>query len=763
MVINGFHFQNMRNMLHLNNTNGTYSEIGQFSGVSNTDWSWAPLFADYDNDGWKDLFITNGYYRDYTNRDFLKYKGDYYFQKAKLGEKADTFHLVSTMTSSPLHNYVFKNNGDLTFSDKSAEWGFNVKGFSSGGSYGDLDNDGDLDLVINNQNEFASVYKNLSRERNSNQHYLSIDLDGAGKNTEGIGTKLYIYSKGQTQYFEKMSTRGFQSSVTQRIHIGLGITQIVDSIRVKWLSGKETFLANISSNQQLKVKEEAAIEKKSLAPTNPHQTIFSPVETKIPYQHVEPGYNDFKRQPLLLSMISNCGPVLATADVNGDGREDVFVGGAQDNAGKLYTQNNDGSFVVSKGFIFREDKQYTDADALFFDADGDKDMDLYIVSGGYNEYNPNDAALKDRLYINDGTGNFSKASGALPDMLVSKSCVTAVDFDKDGDLDLFVGGRVVPGEYPLAPESFLLENDGQGKFTNVAAKIASGLSRIGMVTDAEWIDVDGDSWTDLVVVGEFMAIEVYLNKNGKQLESATKEYFNEPARGFWTRLIAHDFDKDGDKDLVVGNFGLNSQLKASQKEPVQLTYKDFDKNGSIDPIMTCYIQNKPYPYASRDELLDQIYNMRSKFTTYESYSNAELATIFTKNDLKGASVLESNTLQTVYLENKKNRFEMKELPSAAQFSPVYGMTLTDYNKDGNMDLIIGGNQSSIRIRMGVIDANFGQLYEGDGKGSFTYVSQAVSGLNTAGDTKSMSTINIGGQTFLLVGVNNVGVVTYKLN
>jgi hypothetical protein len=390
-------------------------------------------------------------------------------------------------------------------------------------------------------------------------------------------------------------------------------------------------------------------------------------------------------------------------------------------------------------------------------------MDLYIVSGGYNEYNPNDAALRDRLYINDGTGNFSKATGALPDMLVSKSCVTAADFDKDGDLDLFVGGRVIPGEYPLAPESFLLENDGRGKFANGITKIASGLSRIGMVTDAEWIDVDGDSWSDLVVVGEFMGIEVYLNKNGKQLESATKEYFNEPAKGFWTRLIAHDFDKDGDKDIVVGNFGLNSQLKTSQKEPVQLTYKDFDKNGSVDPIMTCYIQGKPYPYASRDELLDQMYGMRSKFTTYESYSNAELTTIFTKNDLKGASVLESNTLQTAYLENKKNRFEMKELPSPAQFSPVYGMTLTDYNRDGNMDLIIGGNQSSIRIRMGVIDANFGQLYEGDGKGNFTYVSQALSGLNTAGDTKSMSTINIGGQTYLLVGVNNVGVVTYMLN
>jgi hypothetical protein len=761
MVLNGFYFQNMRNMLHLNNTNGTYSEIGQFSGVSNTDWSWAPLFADFDNDGWKDLFISNGYYRDYTNRDFLKYKGDYYFERARAKEKADTFHLVSTMTSTPIHNYIYKNNGDLTFSDRSDEWGFGKPGFSSGAAYADLDNDGDLDLVVNNQNETASLFKNFSRERNSNQHYLEIILEGEGKNSNGIGSKIYVYENGSVQYFEKMSTRGFQSSVTNRMHVGLGNATKVDSIKVVWLSGQETLLKDVPSDQQVKVIEKSASVSKKL-PNESSQTIFSPVETIVPYEHLEPGYNDFKRQPLLMTMLTPCGPVMTTGDVNGDGKEDLFVGGAEDNPGKPYLQNKQGLFEESTSFSFKGEKVYTDADAVFFDADGDKDLDLYVVSGGYNDYEEHDPALQDRLYINDGKGIFTKSIGVLPEMLVSTSCVTPIDFDKDGDIDLFVGGRVVPGQYPVTPESFLLENRG-GKFVNVTSAFNKDLSKIGMVTDAEWLDVNGDSWMDLVVVGEFMPIEVFISKGGKSLVRSTNEYFDNSLKGFWTKLIAYDFDQDGDKDIVAGNFGTNSQLKASDKEPLILTYKDFDKNGSIDPILTCYIKGKSYPFASRDELLDQIYGMRSKYTDYASYSDAQLNSIFSKSDLKDAGVLEASMMQSVYLENKQNRFIYKPLPSSAQFSPLHGMSLIDYNHDGNMDLIIGANQSSIRIRMGVIDANFGQLYEGDGEGNFTYISQSRSGLNITGDTKSMQVIFIDGKEYLLVGVNNAGVFTYKLN
>ena len=370
---------------------------------------------------------------------------------------------------------------------------------------------------------------------------------------------------------------------------------------------------------------------------------------------------------------------------------------------------------------------YTDADAIFFDADKDRDADLYVVSGGYNDYEDKDKALKDRLYINDGMGKFAESTDALPDMAASKSCVSAADFDHDGDLDLFVGGRVIPGQYPATPESYLLMNTG-GRFENVTTSKSSGLSSIGMVSDAKWVDLNGDGWEDLIVIGEFMPIEVFINKEGKTLNRSTESFFDRDLTGLWTKMIVHDFDKDGDADIVVGNLGLNTQLKASEKEPLTLVYKDFDNNGSIDPILNYYVQGKEYPFPSRDELLDQMYGMRAKFKDYSSYSKATLGDIFSPNDLKDAKTLKATTLESVYLENKKDKFEVHKLPDQSQFSPIYAMTLVDYNKDGNMDLILGGNQTAIRIRVGVIDANFGQLFAGDGKGHFTYVPQTKSGL-----------------------------------
>lgn len=759
MVLNGFYFQNMRNMLHLNNGNGTYSEIGQFAGVSKTDWSWAPLFADYDNDGWKDLFITNGYYRDYTSRDFLKYKGDYYFEQSKAKEKADTFHLVSTMTSTPVHNYMYRNNGDLTFSDKSVDWGFEEKTFSNGAAYADLDNDGDLDLIVNHQNNAASVFKNLTREKDPQKNYLQLILKGAGKNSRAIGAQVTAYAKGRAQYFEHIPTRGFQSSVSDRIHVGLGDEGTVDSIKIRWPSGKQEILRYVKANQLLKVSEEAATPgTASTTPVAP--PVFSRVETFIDYEHVEEGYNDFKRQPLLMTMLTPCGPVMATGDVNKDGRADVFVGGTQGTPGKIFIQNAQGGFVESPTPSIN--KIHTDADALFLDADMDGDLDLYVVSGGYNEYREKDKALQDRIYLNDGTGKFTLSTDALPEMLASKSCIAATDFDHDGDLDLFVGGRVVPGKYPLTPESFFLQNNG-GVFENKVSEMSAALSNIGMVTDAVWIDVNNDGWHDLVVTGEYMSIEIFLNNQGKSLERASEKYLDTPIHGLWSNMIAHDFDNDGDEDIIVGNLGLNTQLRASNAEPITLFYKDFDNNGSIDPILNHYIQGKSYPFASRDELLDQMYSMRSRYTSYASYADVELNTIFTANELKEASTLKVTQLESVYLENKQGKFIFHKLPSVAQFAPVYTMALIDYNKDGNMDVVLGGNQSSIRIRMGVIDANFGQLLEGDGKGGFKHVPQATSGLTLVGDAKSMQVVIVNGVSYLFVGINNVGVEAYKLN
>ena len=758
MVLNGFYFQNMRNMLHLNNGNGTYSEVGQFAGISKTDWSWAPLFADYDNDGNKDLFISNGYYRDYTNRDFLKYKGDYYFQKAKEREKADTFQLVSSMTSTPLHNYLYKNNGDLTFSDKSLEWGFKDLNFSNGAAYADLDNDGDLDLIINNQNAAASIHRNLSRELYPEINYLQLSLTGAKKNSKGNGAKLTFYTDGRTQYVEKIPSRGFQSSVTDRIHIGLASANVVDSIKITWLSGVTTTLRDVKANQIVKVAEETSGPKKP-SPKPIPATAFLPVEPPLTYVHAEEGYNDFKRQPLLMTMLTTCGPVMAQGDVNNDGLADVFVGGAQGNPGKIFIQNRSGSFDEQANSDF--DKVHTDADALFFDLDGDKDLDLYVVSGGYNDYEAGSKALKDRIYINDGLGKFTLATGSLPDMSPSKSCVAAADFDQDGDIDLFVGGRVVPGKYPVTPESYLLTNN-KGQLENVTSSVAADLASMGMVSDAKWLDINADGWKDLVVIGEFMPVEVFINKQGKTLERSTKNFFDKELTGLWTKMIVHDFDKDGDEDIVLGNLGLNTQLRASEQQPLNLIFKDFDNNGSIDPILNYYVQGKEYPFPSRDELLDQMYSMRGRFTDYASYSKATMSSIFSEKDLKDAKKLRVTTLESIYLENKQNKFEVNVLPHEAQFSPIYAMALLDYNGDGNMDLIACGNQSAIRIRIGVIDANFGQLFEGDGKGNFRYVSQNLSGLTLTGDTKSLQVMKVKDETYVLVGINNEGIKAYKL-
>jgi hypothetical protein len=585
-------------------------------------------------------------------------------------------------------------------------------------------------------------------------------LKGEKKNTMSIGAKVYVYSGDKIQYIEKMPTRGFQSSVTQKIHVGIGATTSIDSIKIKWPYGSESVLLNVKANQQIEFSESAGKKESAAQQQGKKPVVFSIVDSNIDYEHIEPGFNDFKRQPLLLTMYTTCGPVQAVGDVNKDGLPDVFVGGTQDKPGKLFIQIKGGQFKESG---VETSSVFTDADAIFFDADNDCDPDLYVVSGGYNDYELSDPAMLDRLYLNDGTGKFARSPKSLPAVRGSKSCVRPIDFDKDGDLDLFVGGRIIPGKYPAAPESFLLENRGNATFENVTAIKTNELARLGMISDAAWSDLNADGFPDLILVGEFMPVEIYLNKGGKTFERATSIFFDKPLLGMWNKLKLFDFDKDGDDDIIVGNFGLNSQLSASESEPVSVFYKDFDKNGSIDPIMTVFIEGQEFPFPSRDELLDQMYSMRSKFTNYASYSEAKLHNIFSKHDLKDAKVLRATTFETIYLENKNGKFVMHRLPVEAQFSPVYTITLVDYNQDGNMDVLLHGNQSSIRIRIGVIDANFGQLFEGDGKGGFRYIGQQDSGLTTVGDVKSCSVVTINNETFLFVGVNNVGLVTYKLN
>ncbi|HLL44605.1 MAG TPA: VCBS repeat-containing protein, partial [Segetibacter sp.] len=568
-VRSGFYYQYMRNMLHINNGNGTFSEVGQLSGISNTDWSWAPLFADYDNDGWKDLFVTNGFLRDFTNMDFLKFRGDY-LQNRQV-TRNDLLELVKQIPSSNVINYIFKNNGNLTFSNVSSQWGLNLPSNSNGAAYADLDNDGDLDLVVNNINQEAFIYQNEANTK-PDKHFLKIKLEGQGKNTEGLGAKVMIYNKGKQQCLEQMPTRGFQSSVSSILHFGLGKESAIDSLLIVWQSGKQQKLVEVKGDQIVTLHEKNA----SSIYKSPTQVIpvFHETESPIAYHHQKTAINDFKRQPLLVNPLSFSGPCLIKGDVNGDGLDDIYAGGGSNQAGSVYIQSKNGKFVIKNEPSFDADKLSEDADAILFDANGDSFNDLYVVSGGYHNYLPDDALLQDRLYLNDKKGSFTKAADALPQMRISKSCVRVADINSDGHPDLFVGGRVIPGRYPETPQSFLLINDGKGHFIDETKKIAPLLQNSGMVTDAAWIDMNGDKKEDLIVVGEWMPVTVFINSNGK-FENKTSSYFDKQYTGWWNKLLTGDFNHDGKPDLIIGNLGLNTQCKASDKQPAEMYYKDF--------------------------------------------------------------------------------------------------------------------------------------------------------------------------------------------
>lgn len=740
---NGFYYQYVRNMLHINNGNNTFSEIGQLAGISNTDWSWAPLFADYDNDGWKDLFVTNGFMRDFTNMDVLKFNENY--MRSLNGQIApkDLETILKNVPSSDVKNYFYKNNGDLTFTNKSAAWGINIPSNSNGAAYSDLDNDGDLDIIVNNINRAAFIYQNQS---DSSAHYLKVKLKGSGKNTDGLGAVVTVFNKGKQQCLQQMPSRGYLSSVSQNLHFGLGKEKKVDSVRVVWLSGKKQVVNNVSANQQLLFAESDA--KESYRRPMPPKPLFTEITSPIASAQVKNDINDYKRQPLLVNALSFTGPCMAKADVNGDGMEDVFVGGDINQSGALFLQKKGGKFVKDqKPFI--TDAASEDTDAIFFDANGDGHTDLYVVSGGYGSFKDNDPLFQDRLYFNDGRGNFNKSANSLPEMRVSKSCARTGDFNGDGRPDLFVGSRVTPSRYPQTPKSFLLINDGKGRFTDQIRQIAPALEHIGMVTDAAVLDLNGDKKQDLIVVGDWMPVTAFVS-DGHKLKNRTDKYFEKQYSGWWNTLKVEDLNGDGRPDLVMGNLGLNSQCRASDKEPAELIYKDFDNNGGMDPILCFYIMGKSYPYLSRDELLDQMSIMRPRFPDYKSYAEAGLKEIFTTEELRGAKRLKANYLKTAYFESAGDgRFKEKQLPLQAQLSPVYTITCLDYDGDGHKDLLLCGNINQSRIRFGKYDANHGVLLKGNGKGNFTYVPELESGLKLKGDVRSAIVVN----NILLVGIN----------
>jgi hypothetical protein len=750
----GFGSQFSRNMLHLNNGNGSFAEIGQLSGISGTDWSWSALFQDYDNDGFKDLFVTNGFVRDYTDMDFLKYTTDEQI-KAKEGQEAklSVSDLIGKMPKSEVENYIFKNKGDLTFTKKNTDWGIEGNAVSSGAAYADFDNDGDMDLVVNNINEYASFYRNNS-EKKADNHYVKVKLLGTKNNLSGIGSRVSVYTGGQVFMQEQIPVRGFQSSVEQILNFGLGKASQIDSVIVLWNSDKKQVFKNIKANQMLTAKISEA-NQATVYQNITDKLFFSETINAINFTHTENPFNDFKSQILLPNMLSRSGPCIAKGDVNNDGLEDVYIGGASGQVGELFLQQKGGQFTLKPQAIFKQNINSEDCDAVFFDADNDHDLDLYVVSGG-NEFSENDDALQDRLYLNDGTGNGSSPrfiKAMLPKETISGSCVRPADVDNDGDLDLFIGGRLTPQKYPQTPESQILINQGKGIFTK---ENQANLSNLGMVTDAVWIDLNKDKLPDLVVVGEWMPIKVFINHKGK-LTDESSVWMTQASGGFWNKILAEDFDNDGDIDLVIGNHGLNSQIKANENQPAEITFKDFDDNGTIDPIMSYYLNGKSYPSLSRDDLLEHLPMLKKKFTNYKSYADAQISDLFDANQLKGSMTLKAKNLQTIYLENTGENFKNKPLPIQAQFSPVYAIASTDINSDGKKDLILAGNLSTARIKFGKYDASSGAVLLGDGKGNFKHISITKTGLNLKGDVRSLVTVG----RKLIIGINNEKVKIYN--
>ncbi|HEX9607036.1 MAG TPA: VCBS repeat-containing protein [Gemmatimonadaceae bacterium] len=775
MLRAGYEPQYARNALQLNRGKGKFSEIGYLAGVFATDWSWAALFADLDNDGRKDLFVTNGIYHRPNDLDYINFVGNEAVQ-ATLHDTITkgNLRLLQMMPQVPIANYAFRNEGDLKFRNMAEEWGLAQPGFSNGAAYVDLNNSGNLDLVVNNINAPASIYRSHAREINKN-HYLTVQLRGSGANTAGIGAKVEITQKGAKQIVEQMPTRGFLSSVDPRLHFGLGASNRIDSLTVIWPDHRFQTLTNLEGDRILTLSQKEASGsyryQNSTVPTasTRGQPVAVPmftditVKTGVDFKHEEDTFYDYNREPLMPHLLSTEGPRLAVADVNGDGLDDFYVGGAKWQAGKLFIQQRDGTFRASNQPAFAADSLSEDIGASFFDANGDGHPDLLVVSGG-NEFWGEQDALRPRLYLNDGRGNFQRARDALPDIFENGSCVAVGDFNGDGHPDLFLGSRVVSRSYGLIPKSHLLQNDGSGHFTDVTLEKAPELSEAGMVSSATWVDYDHDGKLDLVVVGEWMPVRVFHNENGK-LVDRTKEAGLSGPNGWWNSVQAVDLRGNGRQDLVLGNLGLNSYLRASAKEPARLYINDFSHSGggNLEQILTFYKNGVSYPLAGRDELVKKIPSLRSKYPSYKSFGASRVEDIFPAADLKQAQVREAYTFaSTVALNNGNGTFTLQPLPTEAQFAPIYASLAGDFDGDGKTDLLVGGNFYGVTPMLGRYDASYGLVLRGDGKGGFTPVDMEQSNLVIDGqvrDIKSLRSAN--GQRLIVVARNNDRVVILR--
>jgi enediyne biosynthesis protein E4 len=762
---NGYYHQFMRNMLHLNNKDGSFSEIGQLAGVEATDWSWGALIADFDNDASKEIFVCNGIYKDLINQDFVEFLGSNENMRAAIEGKAVDFkEFVDKMPSQKISNYLFVQGKDFQFKNSSAEWGLDEPGFSNGAAYGDLDNDGDLDLVVNNVNQDAFIYENQSEQLKKN-NFLAVSFKGTGSNTFGLGANVRAFLDGQVLYSENMPMRGFQSSMDYKMILGLGNHQVVDSMIVLWPDNRKQVLTGVKANQHVILDQANAKEIRIATKNKAEPSLFKEVSSDE-IRHTENEFNEFDRDRLLYHMVSTEGPAFVVADLNGDGKDDFFLGGSIGNPGNIYMQKPGEKFAKLASPVFKEDSLSDDVDALFFDFDNDKDLDLYVVSGG-TEHSTAGLALQDRLYENkgltSGTPQFIKTQGKLPPVYQAGSCVRPADVDKDGDLDLFVGTRVRPSYYGLPCDQYLLLNDGKGTFTDASTTFAPQLKRLGLVTDASWFDYDGNGFQDLMIVGDWMPITLFLN-DGKQLKKTVNVEGLANSEGWWNSLASADIDNDGDTDFVIGNLGRNSKFSPSLENPVTLYVNDFDQNGSMEPIFAFNKEGKEYPFALRQDIVKQMSSLKKQFVYYKDYADKTIPEIYDKTLLEKSTKLFFRQPNTTLLLNKgKGGFELKVLPVEAQFSPVFGIKIEDVNHDKNPDLILGGNLFSVKPEAGRYDALHGLVLSGDGKGNFMSLNSQQSGIKLDGEVRHINAIRTGKGSLLAFVRNNDAIKFYKLN